>query len=63
MAENNETLAAAIIQISDAVSALLESGLNRKAIEVLLHDSTKIPKRDIKLILDTLPKLKKMYCG
>lgn len=41
------------------VSISLRNGcLQQRAILLLLHDLTKLPMRDIKLVLDNLPKLK-----
>ncbi len=54
-------LSEAIERISDAMKTLLKSGLNRKAITVLLYDCTKVPKRDIEAVLNGLEALKKTY--
>lgn len=62
MPEEKDTLADAIVRIGDAMTRLESSGLNRRAVIVLVHDATKLPKRDIELVLDTLPKLRSMYC-
>ena len=61
--ESKEVLAAAIVRISDAFASLKASGLNKTAIVALLHDATKISKRDINLILDSLSRLKGWYCN
>lgn len=60
--ETTEILAEAITRIGDSVSKLNASGINRKAIEVLLHDATKVNKTDIRTILDALPRLRGWYC-
>lgn len=60
--ESKELLASAIVKISEGFDALQASGLNRDAIIVLLHDQTKLAKRDIRLILDGLKKLRGWYC-
>jgi hypothetical protein len=58
-----EILASAIVRISKAFDELSgDSGLNRKAIIVLLQDATKLPKRDIEFILNALQDLKRQYC-
>ena len=57
-----EVLALAIIKVSDAMVALQKSGLNRKAIIVLLADKTKISKGWIREVLDGLEHLKHDYC-
>ncbi len=62
-AESKEILAASIVRISEAFTALKSSGLNKQAIVVLLHDQTKIAKRDINIILDSLARLKGWYCN
>jgi hypothetical protein len=36
-------------------------GLNRRAVVILLQDATGVAQRDIKLILDALPKLSAFY--
>lgn len=54
-------LSEAIDRISSALKTLLKSGLNRKAIIVLLHDYTKVPRRDIESVLSGLEALKKTY--
>lgn len=60
--ETKELLAASIVKVSEGFQALLASGLNREAIEVLLHEKTRVGKRDIRLILDGLRKLRGWYC-
>lgn len=54
-------IANSIGRIADAGKALNVSGLNRRATLVLLHDATGVPMRDIKLILDALPKLRDYF--
>lgn len=60
--ETKEILAEAIVRIGDNVKKLSDSGLNRKAVVLLLHDATKVSKRDIGAILDALPRLRGWYC-
>ena len=60
--EQGESLASAIAKISDGFDALLKSGLNKRAIVLLLHDATRLRRTDIQAVLDALPKLKEMYC-
>lgn len=60
--ESKEILAEAIVRIGDAFSALQKSGLNKRAIVILLQAETKISQRDITTILDALPRLKGWYC-
>ncbi len=56
-----EVLAAAVVNISGALTALYKSGLNRDAIEVLLVDATRLPKRDIRAVLDAMKTLRSRY--
>lgn len=60
--ESKEILAEAIVKIGAAAEALAKSGINRRAIVVLLHWETKVPMRDITSILDGLNRLKGWYC-
>lgn len=60
--ETTEILAEAIVRIGDSVRKLNESGLNRKAIVLLLHDYSKVGKKDIETILDAMPRLRGWYC-
>lgn len=60
--ESKEILADAIIRISDGLSQLQRSGLNNKAIMVLVKDATGLAMRDIKLVIDSLARLKGWYC-
>jgi hypothetical protein len=54
-------LAASIEKIDKAMKEFNSSGLNRKAIVVLLHDFTEVSKRDINTILDGLEDLGRLY--
>lgn len=60
-AEEPKDLSSAIEAISDGLKRLVGSGLNRKAIIVLLHDATGVARRDITAVLDGLNDLKKLY--
>lgn len=60
--ETKEILAEAIVRVGTAVNFLNSNGLNRKAVVLLLHDATKVPKKEIIAILDALPRLKGWYC-
>lgn len=57
-AENMEIIAAHIQKLADASEKMLKGGLTMKALTVLLHDDTKISKRDIEKVLLALPRLK-----
>ena len=60
--EPTEILAEAVIRIGENMEKLQKSGLNRRAIVALIYDYTKISKRDIELVLDSLAKMKGWYC-
>jgi len=59
-----EILAKSIIQVSAAADKLLKSGLNKRAIIVLLQESigsSNITRHQIGAVLDHLPLLKTLY--
>lgn len=56
-----EMLATAICKLSDSANELLASGLNEKAILVLLADSSKMSKKSIKKVLDAMAQLRADY--
>jgi len=61
--ETKEILAASIVSLGQACERMKKNGgLNRRAIVVLLHDATKISKRDIEDILDAMTRLESWYC-
>ena len=60
--ESKEILAEAIVNIGHAADKLLSSGINKKAVIVLLQHKTKLPMRDIELVLNSLPQLERWYC-
>lgn len=60
--ESKEVLADAVVNIGKATKKLLSSGMNEKAIIVLIHDYTKLPKSTIKTVLHSLPQLERWYC-
>lgn len=60
--ESKEILAEAIVKISESLDSLQRSGLNKNAIIVLLQAATKLPQRDIRTVLDALPRLRAWYC-
>lgn len=57
-AENIEIVADQVRKLADASEKMLKAGLTMKALTVLLHDDTKISKRDIEKVLLALPKLR-----
>lgn len=56
-----EELAAEIKKLTKIFRALEDSRLNRRAIVLLLHDVTKVAKRDINAILDAGSELAQRY--
>jgi hypothetical protein len=59
--EPDEILAAAIIKISEAMDRLNRGPLKRDTIVLLIHDHTKIARRDIGAVLNTLDSLQRIY--
>lgn len=57
-----DVLASEIREIASAMTKLLASGLNRKAIVALVKDSTGYTKGNIETILDSLSDLERHYC-
>lgn len=60
-AEDARQLAESIRKIDKAAKDFIASGLSRKALVVLLNDSTGVAKRDINFILDGLESLGATY--
>ena len=60
--KTEEDLAVAIKKISAAMEALAYSGLNRKAIVALVHDHSKVAKKTIITVLESLEILEHIYC-
>lgn len=60
--ESTEVLASAIVKIGEAAEALRKSGLNEKAIVVLLAHETKVGMNDIRTVLAGLRQLRAWYC-
>ena len=61
--ESKEVLAAAITRISDSLNYMMKSGINMRAIIILLQAETRLPKKDIELVLESLKRLKGWYCN
>lgn len=62
--ESKELLAKSIVQVAESSQKLLNSGLSKRAIVVLLQDGigiSKINKKQIELVLENLPRLKSWY--
>ena len=60
--ESTEMLADSIVRISDALTNLEASGVNRKAIVILIQAATKVSRRDIEAVLDAQKRLAGWYC-
>lgn len=60
--ETKEILAEAIVRIGKGMKQLTDSGLNKDAVLVLLYEQTKVAKRDIRAIIEALPRLAGWYC-
>lgn len=56
-----DVLATEIVKLSDSAVKLLQSGLNQKAIVVLLRDATGLPKNKINVVLNALSQLRATY--
>lgn len=56
-----EVLAIVIVSISDSVTKLYSSGLNRRAVVALIADDTKLGKGTIDAVLNSLLDLRKTY--
>lgn len=57
-----EIMAQAIIEIAAAMEKLNNSGLKRKAIVALIHDTSGLGKRDIEMVLNNLEALRTTWC-
>lgn len=59
--QQQDDLSTAIRKISASMAKLTKSGLNKKAVIALLFDDTKISKRTIGDVLDSLQDLERKY--
>ena len=57
-----EILAASLKSIGDAVRQWDRAGLKRRALIVLIHDQSKVPLRDIEVVLNNLVDMHKDWC-
>lgn len=60
--ESTEILAEAIVRIGEGFNKLNKSGLNKRAIAVLIQAETKLSMKAIGTVLDALPRLRGWYC-
>lgn len=56
-------LAKAITDISQAMTRLVASGLNERAIVCLVHEASGVGKQDIRAVLASLRTLAKEFCA
>jgi cation transport regulator ChaC len=54
-------IAQAIVKIADATKSLYASGLNEKAIVLLISESSGVARRDVKYVLSHMMYLKETY--
>lgn len=57
-----EILATSLKSIGDAVRQWDRVGLKRRALVVLIHDQSKIPMRDIEIVLNNLVDMQRDWC-
>jgi len=57
-----ETIAEAIIGVSEGMKQLSNSGLKRRAIVALINETSGIGKKDIELVLNNLESLRATWC-
>lgn len=60
---SKEVLAKSIADISSAFRHLRISGLNRKAIVILVAHSTKLGQNTVDAVIDAVEQLKRDYCN
>jgi hypothetical protein len=64
---NNDTeeplsvIVSSLHKVADGITQINESGLNERAIVLLLHDMTRVPKENIRSILGAAPRLVERY--
>lgn len=58
-----EALGESIKKISDAIVDLKKTGINRKCVIDLMYLQTKLSRKVITTVFDSLEDLKKVYCG
>jgi 3-dehydroquinate dehydratase len=57
----HEVLAKAITDISESMRKLFNGRLARRTIVLLIHDSSKVPMRDIEYVLNSMEQLEANY--
>jgi len=56
-----EVLATSIKQIADGMAQITSTRLTRKALVALIHDNSKIARRDIEIVLNNLVELERTW--
>lgn len=56
-----EIIAQSIVEISKGMNALNSTRLTRRAIVTLIHETSKIARRDIEIVLNNLDQLEKVW--
>jgi hypothetical protein len=51
----------ALHKVQNAAEELRESGLTRRAVVLLLHDMSKVPKREIHRVLEAIPEMAEFF--
>lgn len=59
--QSAETIAQAIVKVADATQAIYKSGLNEKALILLISEASGVCKRDVKYVLSNMFHLKATY--
>lgn len=57
-----EIMAKAIVEISEAMKRVINSGIRRRAIVTLIHEQSKVGKREIELVLNNLDQFRSLWC-
>lgn len=55
-------LAQAIVDLSKAAQRLAQSGLNKKSVAVLIHYHSKVPLRDVEIVMSNIEWLERNCC-
>lgn len=58
-----EVLAEAIVEIAAAMKKVLSSRLKRDTLILLVHWASRVPQRDVRLVLDSLEQLEQKFCN
>lgn len=56
-----DIMAQAIVDIAEAMQYLNRTRLNRRAVVTLIHEHSKIPRRDIEIVLNNLESLEETW--